>query len=83
MHVLIPTISEWLDRRALRKAAVRSDAERLIASFKDQAYFEARDRVRGRCVDGAGSRKYWTKVKLEVAKRQGVVIGLAGADMWA
>ncbi len=83
MQVLISKLSGWLSRRARRKAAVRADADRLIASFKDQAYFEARDRVKGRCVDGAGSRQYWTKVKLEIAKRQGIAIGLAGADVWA
>ena len=32
---------------------VAADAQRLIASFHDQAYYEARDRARGRCIDGA------------------------------
>jgi hypothetical protein len=66
-----------------KHADVAADAERLIASFHDQAYYEARDRARGRCIDGAGSARYWTRVKLEIAKRQRIAIGLAGADMRA
>ncbi len=62
---------------------VAADAERLIASFHDQAYYEARDRARARCIDGAGSARYWTRVKLEIARRQRITIGLAGADMRA
>lgn len=62
--------------------AIRSDADRLIAAFEDQAYFEARDRVRGRCVHGPRSTRHWTNVKLEIARRQGIVVGLAGADRW-
>jgi hypothetical protein len=70
-------------RHAATKAEILADADRLIASFNDQAYFEARDRVRGRCIDGgARSSRYWTSVKLEIAKRQGLAIGLAGADLW-
>ncbi|WOJ88474.1 hypothetical protein RZS28_11625 [Methylocapsa polymorpha] len=60
-----------------------ADADWLIARFNDQAYYEARDRVKGRCVDGARSSRHWTNVKHEIAKRQGRVIGLAGADLWA
>ncbi len=59
------------------------DAERLIARFADRAYFEARDRVAGRCIDGTRSRRYWTRVKMEIAKRQGITIGFTGADAWA
>jgi len=40
-------------RRAEWKAAIAADARRLIESFNDHAYFEARERVRGRCIDGA------------------------------
>jgi hypothetical protein len=64
-------------------ADAAADAERLIARFRDRAYVEARDRVKGRCVDGNGSARYWTKVKLEIARRQGIAIGLTGADMRA
>jgi hypothetical protein len=62
---------------------VAADAERLIASFHDQAYYEARDRARARCIDGGGSARYWTRVKLEIARRQRIAIGLTGADMRA
>jgi hypothetical protein len=43
--------------------------------------FEARERVRGRCIDGGRPARHWTAVKLEIARRQGIVIGLAGADL--
>ena len=66
-----------------RKDDVAEGADRLIACFRDQAYYEARDRAKGRCIDGAGSARYWTRVKLEIARRQRIVIGLAGADMRA
>ena len=56
------------------------DARALIESFREHAYFEARERVRGRCIDGARPARYWTAVKLEIARRQGIAIGLAGAD---
>jgi hypothetical protein len=62
---------------------VGDEADRLIASFRDQAYYEARDRARGRCIDGVGSARYWTRVKLEIARRQSIPIGLTGADMRA
>lgn len=81
--MLFRIIAELICRRVDCKAAIVADAERLIAKFNDQAYFEARDRVKGRCVDGAPSPQHWTRVKREIAKRQGIVIGLAGADMWA
>ncbi len=63
--------------------AIAADADRLIARFADRAYFEARDRVAGRCIDGSRSRRYWSRVKLEIAKRQGIAIGVGGADAWA
>lgn len=71
----------WVRMSARREIA--ADADRLIARFADRAYFEARDRVAGRCVDGTRSRTYWSRVKLEIAKRQAITIGLAGADAWA
>ncbi|HUI20301.1 MAG TPA: hypothetical protein VLZ74_04585 [Methylocella sp.] len=70
-------------RRAEWKAAIKADARRLIEAFNDRAYFEARERVQARCIDGARQARYWTAVKLEIARRQGIAIGLAGADMWA
>jgi hypothetical protein len=40
-----------------------------------------RERVRGRCIDGGRPARHWTAVKLEIARRQGIAIGLAGADL--
>ncbi|HEX3497668.1 MAG TPA: hypothetical protein VHT02_10950, partial [Methylocella sp.] len=59
-----------LRRRAEWKAAIAADALRLIDSFNESAYFEARERVRGRCIDGARPARHWTAVKLEIARRQ-------------
>lgn len=73
----------WIRRRVEWKAAIAADARRLIESFNELAYFEARERVRGRCIDGARGAHYWTAVKLEIARRQGITIGLAGADAWS
>jgi hypothetical protein len=66
--------------RADWKAAIVADARRLIDTFNEQAYFEARERIRGRCIDGVRQARYWTAVKLEIARQQGIPIGLAGAD---
>jgi hypothetical protein len=82
MHFELLERFKWMSGAA-RRAEIAAEAESLIAKFKDQAYYEARDRVRGRCVDGTRSARYWTGVKREIAKRQGIAIGLAGADMWA
>ena len=70
-----------LRERAEWKKAVIADAGRLIQNFHELAYFEARDRVRGRCIDGARPTRYWAAVKLEIARQQGISIGLAGADL--
>jgi hypothetical protein len=80
MYVLPPSLFEWLNGRGRRPASILADADRLIARFNDQAYFEARERVKGRCLDGDVSPRYWAKVKREIARRQGIEIGLAGAD---
>lgn len=62
---------------------IAASADRLIARFREQAYYEARERAVGRCIDGAGSARHWTAVKLEIARRQRIAIGLAGADLRA
>ncbi|MBO0732955.1 MAG: hypothetical protein J2P49_01265 [Methylocapsa sp.] len=74
-------LTEWIRQRARQKASIAADARRLIESFQDAAYFEARERVRGRCLDGTRGARYWTKVKFEIARRQGIAIGLCGADL--
>jgi hypothetical protein len=73
----------WIRRRAAWKAAIAADARRLIENFHDHAYSEARERVKGRCIDGTRPARYWVSVKLEIARQQGIAIGLAGADMRA
>ena len=73
-------IPAFFRARAAMRAAVALEAGRLIERFKEQAYFQARERVSGRCVDGAGSSRYWTAVKLEIARRQNITIGHDGAD---
>jgi hypothetical protein len=70
-----------LRRRSEWNVAIAADAHRLIESFNDHAYYEARERVRGRCIDGGRPARHWTAVKLEIARRQGIAIGLAGADL--
>ena len=70
-----------LRRRADWKAAIAADARRLIESFHEHTYFEARERVRGRCIDGGCPARLWAVVKLEIARRQRIAIGLAGADL--
>ena len=62
---------------------IAAEADRLIACFSEAAYAEARDRARGRCIDGAASARFWTRVKIEIARRQGIAIGLTGADLRA
>jgi hypothetical protein len=74
--------SGFLKLRETGRAAIVADAERLIARFKDEAYCEARDRIKGFCIDGASDRRHWVRVKLEIARRQKIGIGLAGADSW-
>lgn len=83
MHDLMSRLLISLRKRADGRVIAAAEAERLIATYRDRAYYEARDRVRGRCVDGGGSARHWTRVKLEIAKRQGIAIGLSGADMRA
>jgi hypothetical protein len=68
-------------RRAKWKAAIFADARRLIDTFHEWAYFEARDRVRGRCVNRAHPARYRTAIKPEVARQQRIAIDLAGASM--
>lgn len=80
MRSLLLLFAELLGQRTRFRAAIKADAERMIARFHDQAYLEARDRVKGRCVDGPGTARHWIRVKREVARRQGICIGLTGAD---
>lgn len=81
MHAALMELLDRYNARSIFQTAVKADAERLIARFDDQAYFEARERVKGRCIDGAGSSRHWTRVKLEIARLQGFSVGRSGADL--
>ncbi|SFK18861.1 hypothetical protein [Methylocapsa palsarum] len=81
MHAALTRLLCLYNARSAFRATVNADAKRLIARYDDQAYFEARERVKGRCLDGAGTSRYWTMVKLEIARLQGIAIGLAGGDL--
>jgi hypothetical protein len=71
----------WLNGRKEAARLVQADADALITRFGDQAYFEARDRAqRSAVINGNRPRGDWTRVKLVIAKRQGIEIGLRGAD---
>ena len=71
----------WLRSRKEASHLVQADASALIARFGDGAYFEARDRAqRSAVIDGDRPRGHWTRVKIEIAKRQGIEIGQSGAD---
>ncbi len=59
------------------------EAQRLIERYQERAYCEARERAAGRCLDGDPHPRFWTRVKLEVARRQEIAIGLSGADLRA
>jgi len=73
---------KWLNGTAASTRWVREDADRFIATFRERAYLEARDRVRGRCIDGDRPARHWTRVKLEIARRQRIEIGFKSADKW-
>jgi len=72
----------WIKRFGDSNGLVESDARDLVERFGDQAYYEARDRAQrgGTMIDGNRPRGHWTRVKLEIAKRQGIAIGLTGSD---
>jgi hypothetical protein len=67
-HGRIKRLGEW-------SPLIESDARDPIERFGDHAYFEARDRAQreGGTIDG-------TRVKLEIAKRQGIEIDAAGTS---
>jgi hypothetical protein len=79
---LRPMLISWLRRRKESAELVREDADNFISSFGDQAYYEARDRARRdkATIDGNRPPGHWTRVKLEIAKRQGIEIGHSGFD---
>jgi hypothetical protein len=69
---------ELLALLSFRKKATRrvqADADSLIAGFGDAAFNVARERAqRSAMIDGDRPRGHWTRVKIEIAKRQGIKI---------
>jgi hypothetical protein len=45
---------KWVQRRAEWNAAIMTDARRLIETYREFAYSEARERVRGGCIEAIG-----------------------------
>ncbi|HXW71382.1 MAG TPA: hypothetical protein VEK34_08080 [Methylocella sp.] len=72
---------KFLQPRSEWKAAIAADARRFIERFEEHAYYEARALVRGHCIEGDRPARYWAAVKLEIARLQGISVGLAGADL--
>jgi hypothetical protein len=67
----------WFKRRKDHARLIEAD----VARFADQAYFEARARAqRGTAIGGNRPKWHWTRVKIEIAKRQEIEIGQSGAD---
>jgi hypothetical protein len=75
---------ELLALLSFRKKATRrvqADADSLIAGFGDAAFNVARERAqRSAMIDGDRPRGHWTRVKIEIAKRQGIKIARSKAD---
>lgn len=73
----------FLANRRERRARVKQDAADLLTFLGDHAYYEARSRARtcrGKR-DQAGDR-HWSRVAVEVASREGRVIGEKVADRY-
>jgi hypothetical protein len=62
----------WLKRRKELARLIRDDADNLISSFGDRAYYEARDRAQRdkAALDGNRPSGHGTRVKLKIARRQ-------------
>jgi hypothetical protein len=65
----------WLRSRKKAARLVQADADALIAGFGDAAFNVARERAqRSAMIDGDRPRGHWTRVKIEIAKRQEIKI---------
>jgi hypothetical protein len=77
----IEALVALIKRQRNNAGLVTSDAAALIQQFGEQAYYEARRRVQsGGSAPSDRPRGHWTRVKLEIAKRQGIEVGLTGWD---
>ncbi|WP_034993345.1 hypothetical protein [Beijerinckia mobilis] len=72
---LLPFAGSLSLGRRIQAQLVQEDALSLISRYQDQAYREARDRARGKCLEDRRSAAHWRKVKLTIAMQQGIRIG--------
>ena len=71
----------WLQRRKKAGELVRRDATDLITCYGDAAYSVARMRsLDKKMIDVNRPQAHWSRVKMEIAKRHGIHIGLREAD---
>jgi hypothetical protein len=86
-----PTFPAWrvralfgrIRRRPNDSSRPEADTIDLIARFGDQAYYEAEQLSKGYGVmDDGRSRLHWARVKIEIARRHKIDIGLSGAVRW-
>lgn len=68
--------------RSKQARLVEADALYLISHYNDQAYREARDRARGKCLDKSRSASHWKKVKLTIAAQQRLIVGAHNGKKW-
>lgn len=72
----------WLQRRRDATQLAKSDAIAMIARFGDDAYLAARMRAayQSTIIDANRPPRHWSRVKAQIAKRQGIDTGLNSAD---
>jgi hypothetical protein len=75
----------WVRRRREYRALIEKDADDLMARYGNQAYSEAsiRDRERQVVVDGNRPVDHWYRVRLVIAERMGLAIGLNGYEQFS
>jgi hypothetical protein len=72
----------WLAKRREYCALIERDATDLMDRFGVYAYSEAgiRSRMEPETIDGNRPKGHWSRVKGEIAKRTGKIIGLNGYE---
>ncbi|QXX76126.1 hypothetical protein [Methylovirgula sp. HY1] len=73
-------ILAWLRQRKEYRELVLRDATDLVAQFGDEAYSIAGIRAFPNAVDDSRPPNHWRRVKSEIAKLQGIEVGLNSAD---
>jgi hypothetical protein len=74
-------LESLLRRRRNNARRVETDAIDLISRFGGQAYYEAEQLSKG---FGASdrTRSHWARVKIEIARRHEIDLGLSGSVQW-